>query len=250
MEGLAYDLFFGSNIPQPDQYPSTVVTKGSYVPLFTFTGNESKFYCYPTEPVNIEGLPDGARLIRCSGPPVGRFSPEPGRFFDVFRAPASLGPLPAGTVIMVGGTKEVTEAPRRSATNHASSSRTRRSTTHHSSLRSSQEDMAQHSSSASNSSDTSDHDLEDSSSMPSSSSSHRRRLIDGYAGDGGNAEGSNGDEMCPICLEELSRGVIVKRCPQCHHPFHPHCLGWERESMQGYLRCPTCRCRLSGRGLK
>lgn len=78
----------------------------------------------------------------------------------------------------------------------------------------------------------------------------RRALTTGYAGDGGAADQSRNDELCPICQDELSRSTPVQRCPECHTAFHPHCIGHERARMPARFRCPTCRCPLSPEGIQ
>ena len=45
-------------------------------------------------------------------------------------------------------------------------------------------------------------------------------------------------EKCPVCLEELKRGVMMRELP-CHHYLHSECLvGW---FTKGNTVCPMCR---------
>ena len=45
-------------------------------------------------------------------------------------------------------------------------------------------------------------------------------------------------EKCPVCLEELKRGVMMRALP-CHHYLHSECLvGW---FTKGNTVCPMCR---------
>ncbi|XP_073005682.1 probable E3 ubiquitin-protein ligase ATL45 [Typha latifolia] len=50
------------------------------------------------------------------------------------------------------------------------------------------------------------------------------------------ADGSNLDPTCPICLEDVTEGENVIVLP-CQHFFHPHCIS---DALQQRPRCPNC----------
>jgi hypothetical protein len=68
------------------------------------------------------------------------------------------------------------------------------------------------------------------------------------AGDEGGAAGGSGGaaaggtalrDDCPICLEAMAHGSLVRRLP-CHHTYHAACIDrW----LEKHLNCPCCRQR-------
>lgn len=74
----------------------------------------------------------------------------------------------------------------------------------------------------------------------------------GPAGTGtcGGAEGSSSKSggrraaLCPVCLEDVEAGEMVRQLPACGHLFHVGCIDmW----LHSHATCPMCRCDVSPR---
>ncbi|CAL4970232.1 unnamed protein product [Urochloa decumbens] len=62
-------------------------------------------------------------------------------------------------------------------------------------------------------------------------------------GDGGDLESgaAAGGEQCPVCLEDMEAGEMVRQLPACKHLFHVECIDmW----LQSHRTCPVCRCNI------
>ncbi|KAE8780180.1 RING-H2 finger protein ATL80-like [Hordeum vulgare] len=54
--------------------------------------------------------------------------------------------------------------------------------------------------------------------------------------------GSDGQQPCSVCLEDLEDGEMVRQLPACKHLFHVGCIDmW----LHSHTTCPVCRCDLS-----
>ncbi|KAG2649951.1 E3 ubiquitin-protein ligase ATL6-like [Panicum virgatum] len=63
-------------------------------------------------------------------------------------------------------------------------------------------------------------------------------------GDGGGdleSGAAAGGEQCPVCLEDVEAGEMVRQLPACKHLFHVGCIDMWLES---HRTCPVCRCNL------
>ncbi|CAL4888753.1 unnamed protein product [Urochloa decumbens] len=50
-----------------------------------------------------------------------------------------------------------------------------------------------------------------------------------------------GGEQCPVCLEDMEAGEMVRQLPACKHLFHVECIDmW----LQSHRTCPLCRCNI------
>ncbi|CAL4888752.1 unnamed protein product [Urochloa decumbens] len=50
-----------------------------------------------------------------------------------------------------------------------------------------------------------------------------------------------GGEQCPVCLEDVDAGEMVRQLPACKHLFHVECIDmW----LQSHRTCPVCRCNI------
>jgi hypothetical protein len=48
--------------------------------------------------------------------------------------------------------------------------------------------------------------------------------------------------LCPVCLEEVEAGEMVRQLPACGHLFHVECIDmW----LHSHASCPLCRCDVS-----
>ena len=60
----------------------------------------------------------------------------------------------------------------------------------------------------------------------------------------GSQRSSNGNPLCPICLEEVIDSDNNKKVLHCNHTFHKNCIDrWLRTRSQ----CPVCRRRIQSR---
>jgi hypothetical protein len=65
----------------------------------------------------------------------------------------------------------------------------------------------------------------------------------------GNGEGEVGGgsksgrcALCPVCLEDVEAGEMVRLLPACGHLFHVGCIDmW----LHSHATCPLCRCQVS-----
>ncbi|KQJ95808.1 E3 ubiquitin-protein ligase EL5 [Brachypodium distachyon] len=58
----------------------------------------------------------------------------------------------------------------------------------------------------------------------------------------GEVEGMRCGVMCPVCLEEVRGGEMVRQLPACGHVFHVECIDmW----LHSHRTCPMCRCVVS-----
>ncbi|KAI4971817.1 hypothetical protein ZWY2020_002731 [Hordeum vulgare] len=48
--------------------------------------------------------------------------------------------------------------------------------------------------------------------------------------------------MCPVCLEDIHGGEMVRQLPACKHVFHVECIDMWLDS---HRTCPMCRCVIS-----
>ncbi|KAF7102548.1 hypothetical protein CFC21_103664 [Triticum aestivum] len=48
--------------------------------------------------------------------------------------------------------------------------------------------------------------------------------------------------MCPVCLEDIHGGEMVRQLPACRHLFHVECIDMWLDS---HRTCPMCRCVIS-----
>ena len=66
-------------------------------------------------------------------------------------------------------------------------------------------------------------------------------------GDGGGdleSGAAAGGEQCPVCLEDVEAGEMVRQLPACRHLFHADCVdAW----LRAHRTCPLCRCELPPR---
>ncbi|CAL4970291.1 unnamed protein product [Urochloa decumbens] len=63
-----------------------------------------------------------------------------------------------------------------------------------------------------------------------------------YAGPGGDGSKSGRCALCPVCLEDVEAGEMVRRLPACGHLFHVECIDmW----LHSHATCPLCRCQVS-----
>ena len=66
----------------------------------------------------------------------------------------------------------------------------------------------------------------------------------GAADRGGDLESgaAAGGEQCPVCLEDVEAGEMVRQLPACRHLFHVECVDmW----LHSHATCPLCRCQVS-----
>ncbi|KAG2657462.1 probable E3 ubiquitin-protein ligase ATL44 [Panicum virgatum] len=48
--------------------------------------------------------------------------------------------------------------------------------------------------------------------------------------------------LCPVCLEDVEAGEMVRQLPACRHLFPVECVGmW----LHSHATCPLCRCQVS-----
>ncbi|KAL6888163.1 hypothetical protein ACP4OV_009189 [Aristida adscensionis] len=60
--------------------------------------------------------------------------------------------------------------------------------------------------------------------------------------DGGGGEPTAGAVVCPVCLEDVRGGDMVRQVPACRHIFHVECIDmW----LHAHWTCPMCRCEIS-----
>lgn len=53
---------------------------------------------------------------------------------------------------------------------------------------------------------------------------------------------------CPICLENMGRGMKLVACGTCKNPVHEECLlAWKRSSRRRSTSCVICRARWKDR---
>ncbi|CAL4970230.1 unnamed protein product [Urochloa decumbens] len=66
---------------------------------------------------------------------------------------------------------------------------------------------------------------------------------DAAAAAGGDLESgaASSGEQCPVCLEDVDAGEMVRQLPACKHLFHVECIDmW----LQSHRTCPVCRCNI------
>jgi hypothetical protein len=64
--------------------------------------------------------------------------------------------------------------------------------------------------------------------------------------DGGDSDGEDAVPscvvVCPVCLEGIHGGEMVRQLPACKHVFHVECIDmW----LHSHRNCPVCRCVIS-----
>ncbi|CAL5022872.1 unnamed protein product [Urochloa decumbens] len=63
-----------------------------------------------------------------------------------------------------------------------------------------------------------------------------------YARPGGDGSKSERCALCPVCLEDVEAGEMVRRLPECGQLFHVKCIDmW----LHSHATCPLCRCQVS-----
>ncbi|OEL29809.1 hypothetical protein BAE44_0009170 [Dichanthelium oligosanthes] len=66
----------------------------------------------------------------------------------------------------------------------------------------------------------------------------------GVAGGGDGSSKAGRRALCPVCLEDVEAGEMVRQLPACGHLFHVECIDmW----LHSHATCPLCRCRVSPR---
>ncbi|RLN07250.1 RING-H2 finger protein ATL5H [Panicum miliaceum] len=64
------------------------------------------------------------------------------------------------------------------------------------------------------------------------------------AAEGGGSSKSGRPALCPVCLEDVEAGEMVRQLPACRHLFHVECIDmW----LHSHATCPLCRCLVSPR---
>ena len=59
---------------------------------------------------------------------------------------------------------------------------------------------------------------------------------------GGGGSKSGRCALCPVCLEDVEAGEMVRQLPACRHLFHVECVDmW----LHSHATCPLCRCQVS-----
>ena len=59
---------------------------------------------------------------------------------------------------------------------------------------------------------------------------------------GGGGEATSSSVVCPVCLEDVRGGEMVRQVPACRHVFHVGCIDmW----LHSHRTCPMCRCVVS-----
>lgn len=62
------------------------------------------------------------------------------------------------------------------------------------------------------------------------------------ATEGGGGSKSGRCALCPVCLEDVQTGEMVRQLPACRHLFHVECIDmW----LHSHKTCPLCRCDVS-----
>ncbi|PAN04985.1 hypothetical protein PAHAL_1G106800 [Panicum hallii] len=70
---------------------------------------------------------------------------------------------------------------------------------------------------------------------------YTRAAACGAEGGGGSSK-SGRCALCPVCLEDVEAGEMVRQLPACRHLFHVECIDmW----LHSHATCPLCRCQVS-----
>lgn len=66
----------------------------------------------------------------------------------------------------------------------------------------------------------------------------------GHGADGGSSKVGKRSALCPVCLEDVEAGEVVRQLPACGHLFHVECIDmW----LHSHATCPLCRSEVSSR---